>query len=238
MERLQKVISNAGVCSRRKAEELIKEGKVKVNGKVIRELGVKVSGNDVIFVNDEQINREEKVYYILNKPRNIISSSSDDKGRKTVVDLIPTDKRIFPVGRLDYDTSGIILLTNDGNLANLLIHPSKNIEKTYIAKVEGFVTKDEMKKLEKGIVIDGVKTKQAYLKLKRFDKKSDSSYVYITITEGRNHQVKKMFNSIGHNVLKLKRETFSFLTLDGLKSGDYRELTIKEVKKLYNIANV
>ncbi len=234
MERLQKVISNAGVCSRREAEKLILEGKVEVNYKVVTTLGTKVSGNDVIFVNGEEIIREEKVYYLLNKPRGIISSSKDDKNRKTVVDLIDTNKRIFPVGRLDYDTSGIILLTNDGELTNLLIHPSKNIEKIYVAKVEGLVNKEEINKLEKGILIDGVKTKKARAKLKRYDKKNNSSYVYLAITEGRNHQVKKMFSALGHDVKKLKRETFAFLDLSGLKAGEYRELSVKEVKKLYN----
>lgn len=238
MERLQKVISSAGICSRRKAEELIKNKKVEVNGQIITELGTKVSGNDIIFVNGKEIIREEKVYFILNKPRGVISTRTDDKNRKTVVDLIHTDKRIFPVGRLDYDTSGIILLTNDGELTNLLTHPSKNVEKKYLAKVEGLVTKEELKRLQNGVLIDGKKTKKAQLKLKRYDKKTNKSYVYITISEGRNHQIKKMFNAVNHDVKKLKRETFAFLTLEGLKSGEFRELNIKEVKKLYNIANM
>lgn len=234
MERLQKVISNAGICSRREAEKLILEGKVEVNYNVVTTLGTKVSGNDVIFVNNQEILREDKVYFLLNKPRGIISSSKDDKNRKTVVDLIDTNKRIFPVGRLDYDTSGIILLTNDGELTNMLIHPSKNIEKLYLAKVEGLVTKEELKKLESGIIIDGVKTKRAKAKLSRYDKKTNSSYVHLSITEGRNHQVKKMFAALGHDVKKLKRETFAFLDLVGLKTGEYRQLSVKEVKKLYN----
>lgn len=234
MERLQKVISNAGICSRREAEKLILEGKVEVNYNTVKTLGTKVSGNDIIFVNGEEILREEKVYYLLNKPRGIISSSKDDKNRKTVVDLIDTNKRIFPVGRLDYDTSGIILLTNDGELTNMLIHPSKNIDKIYLAKVEGLVTKQELKKLENGIIIDGKKTKRAKAKLKRYDKKTNSSYVYLTISEGKNHQVKNMFKAIGHEVKKLKRETFAFLDLTGLKVGEYRQLSVKEVKKLYN----
>ena len=147
MERLQKVIANSGYCSRRKAEEYISTGKVKVNGEVIKELGTKVSGEDYIEVNGNPLNKkEEKVYYLLNKPRGVVTTSKDDKNRKTVVDLIKTDKRIYPVGRLDYDTTGIILLTNDGELTNYLTHPKNEIEKVYVAKINGIITKEELKK--------------------------------------------------------------------------------------------
>lgn len=143
MERLQKVIANSGFTSRRKAEELIKEGKVKVNGKVIKELGTKVSYDDSIIIDGVLLKKEEnKEYYLLNKPRGVISSVSDDKNRKTVVDLIETETRIYPIGRLDYDTTGLILLTNDGELTNILSHPNNNIEKTYIAKIEGILSKE------------------------------------------------------------------------------------------------
>lgn len=234
MERLQKVIANSGYCSRRKAEEYISLGKVKVNGEVIKELGTKVSGDDYIEVNGNPLNKkEEKVYYLLNKPRGVVTTSSDDKGRKTVVDLIKTDKRIYPVGRLDYDTTGIILLTNDGDLTNLLTHPKNEIEKVYVAKIKGLITKDEIKVLCNGVVIDGVKTSKAKAKVLKVDKKTNSSVVELIIHEGKNHQVKNMFKAIGYDVLKLKRESIAFLTLDGVKSGEYRELSIKEVKKLY-----
>lgn len=238
MIRLQKAISEAGVCSRREAEKLILQGKVEVNGMIVKTLGTKVKGDDVIFVNGKEILKEEKEYYLLYKPRGVISSSKDEKGRKTVVDLIDTNKRLFPVGRLDYDTSGIILLTNDGELSNKLLHPSKSVEKTYVAKVEGLVIKSEIKRLENGINIDGIKTKKAKAKLIKYDKKNDSSYIKLTITEGRNHQVKKMFEEIGHEVKKLKRESFSFLDLTGLKVGEYRKLNTKEVKKLYSETNL
>lgn len=238
MIRLQKAISEAGVCSRREAEKLILQGKVEVNGMIVKTLGTKVKGDDVIFVNGKEILKEEKEYYLLYKPRGVISSSKDEKGRKTVVDLIDTNKRLFPVGRLDYDTSGIILLTNDGELSNKLLHPSKSVEKTYVAKVEGLVVKPEIKRIENGIIIDGIKTKKAKAKLIKYDKKNDSSYVKLTITEGRNHQVKKMFEEIGHEVKKLKRESFSFLDLTGLKVGEYRKLNTKEVKKLYSETNL
>lgn len=235
MERLQKYLSNSGVASRRKSEDLIVEGKVKVNGKVITELGFKVSDNDKIEVNDEIVSKSELVYYLLYKPEKVITSVHDEKGRITVIDLIDTKEKIFPVGRLDYDTSGLLLLTNDGKLTNLLTHPSHNIEKTYNAKIDGIINIDEVKELEKGIILDNVKTKKCKVKIKKIDKKNNKSYVEITITEGRNHQVKNMFMYFNHKVLKLKRTNYSFLNLNGLKVGEYRKLSIKEIKKLYSL---
>lgn len=235
MKRLQKVISESGFTSRRKAEELILQGKVYVDGVKVTELGTKVSGNEEIEIDGKILKREEKVYILLNKPNGVISAVSDNRDRKTVVDLVETDKRVFPVGRLDYDTTGLILLTNDGELSNLLTHPSSDIEKTYIAKVKGFVSKQELTRLEKGIVLNGVKTKRCRAKMFKYNKKSDVGYVKITITEGRNHQVKDMLNAIGHDVIKLKRESEAFLNLEGLKVGEYRYLSTKEVKKLYSL---
>lgn len=237
MERLQKYLSTQGIASRRKCEELIKEGKVKVNGKIVKVLGTKVSKNDEVLVDNKPVNSIEKEYYLLYKPEGVISSVKDEKNRKTVVDLIDTKARIYPVGRLDYDTSGIILLTNDGELSNLLSHPSGNIEKLYSVKVSGILKGNHIKMLESGIVIDGMKTKKAKAKLKKIDKANQKSYIELTITEGRNHQVKNMFNALGFKVVKLKRLKYSFLDLTGLKKGEYRPLTIKEVKQLYNIAN-
>ena len=156
MERLQKVIANSGVTSRRKAEELILNGKVKVNGKTVIELGTKVSDNDKVEVNGILINREEKVYYLLNKPREVITAVTDDKGRKTVVDIINDDRRIYPVGRLDYDTTGALILTNDGEFANLMMHPKNEIDKCYIAKIEGELSPKEMMTLKTGVLIGGV----------------------------------------------------------------------------------
>lgn len=235
MERLQKKIANSGYCSRRKAEELIKEGKVKVNDKVVTELGTKVDEKDQITIDDILLEQEQKVYYLLNKPRGVVCTTDDDKNRKIITSLIDTNLRIFPVGRLDYDTTGIILLTNDGELSNLLTHPKSNIEKTYIAKINGKLLPNELMALKKGVIIDNIKTKKARVKIKSYDKKTDTSIIEITITEGRNHQVKRMFECVNHKVLKLKRERFAFLTLDGLASKDYRLLTIKEVKQLYNL---
>lgn len=236
MERLQKVIANLGYTSRRKAEELIQAGKVKVNGEVVRELGTKVKTSDTIEVENTILdNAKDYEYYLLNKPHEVISSVSDEHGRKTVVDLIATDKRIYPIGRLDYDTTGIILLTNDGNLANKLMHPSSNVEKKYLAKVEGLVTGYDIKRLREGVIVDGRKTAKARVNLKKYDKKTDKSLVELTIHEGRNHQVKKMFEAINHDVLKLKREKYANLDLTGVKPGEYRRLTNKEIAVLYSL---
>lgn len=236
MERLQKVIASSGLTSRRKAEELIKNGKVRVNGNIIRELGTKVSYSDNIIVDGVLLKKDtNKEYYLLNKPRGIISSVNDDKNRKTVVDLINTDTRIYPIGRLDYDTTGLILLTNDGELTNILSHPSNNIEKTYIAKIEGILDVEDINALKRGIVIDGKKCKPVRFKIRKKDKEKNTSLVEITIVEGRNHIVKKLFHELKHEVIKLKRETYAFLTLGDLKSGEYRQLSIKEVKKLYSL---
>lgn len=237
MERLQKVIANFGYTSRRKAEELISSGKVKVNGSVITTLGTKVKESDQIIIDGTLLSKDDKVYYLLNKPRSIISSVVDEKNRKTIVDLIETDKRIYPIGRLDYDTTGLILLTNDGDLANLLTHPSNKIDKLYIAKIKGKIDPYDLKKLKNGVVIDNYKTSPCNAKIRKYDKRSNSSIAEIIIHEGKNHQVKKMFEAFGYDVLKLKREKIGFLTLEGLQSGEYRKLLPKEVKKLYNLAN-
>ncbi len=236
MERLQKIIANCGYCSRRKAEELIVKGKVRVNGEVITELGTKVNMNDLIEVNGVSLDiKEDYVYYLLNKPRGVITSTSDDKNRKTVIDLIDTNKRVYPVGRLDYDTTGVLIITNDGKLANMLMHPSNNIEKVYVAKIEGIISRNDIVKLERGVLIDGVKTAPCKAKITKCDKKTNTSIVKLIIHEGRNHQVKNMFKVLGYNVIKLKRESVAFLTCDGVKSGEYRELSIKEVKTLYSL---
>lgn len=238
LERLQKVISRAGVTSRRKAEQLILEGKVTVNGKVVKELGTKVSDSDIVEVNGIPIEREEKVYFLLYKPRGVISAVSDDKGRKTVVDFFKdkVEQRIFPVGRLDYDTSGLILLTNDGEFSNLLTHPKYEIDKTYVARLKGVPTFENLKKLQRGIRLEDGKTAPAKVKLLSYDFKANKAICEITIHEGRNRQVRRMFEAIGTPVVKLKRERFAFLDLGGLKPGEYRPLTSHEVKQLRVLA--
>ena len=236
MERLQKIIANSGYCSRRKAEELITSGKVKVNGETINTLGSKASYADTIIINGVTLKLEPKEYVLLYKPRGVVSSVHDDKGRKTVVDIVESENRLYPVGRLDYDTSGLLLLTNDGELTNLLIHPSHEVEKVYLVKIDDIVNPSLVKSLSNGVVIDGKKTGKARVKIKKIDKKKKSSLIELTIYEGRNHQVKKMFEAIGYKVSKLKREKFAGFTLEGLKSGEYRHLNIKEVKTLYAVA--
>lgn len=235
MERLQKVIANSGYCSRRKAEELISQGKVSVNGNIVTEMGLKVSGNDDILVEGKAIdlNNVNYVYYLLNKPRGIISSSKDEFNRKTVVDLIETDKRIYPIGRLDYDTTGLILLTNDGDFANLLMHPNNNIKKTYLAKIEGILDKNAIDQLKRGVLIDDRKVGVVDFKVRKKDVDKNTSMVEVTIVEGRNHIVKRLFQKLGYDVIRLTRTGYGDLGLGTLQSGEYRELTIKEVKKFY-----
>ena len=234
MERLQKVIASYGYASRRKAEDLIRHGKVLVNGKVITELGTKVLANDIISIDGVIINKDVKhEYYLLNKPRQVISSVEDKLGRITVRDLINTEARIYPVGRLDYDTTGLIILTNDGDFANMLMHPSYEIEKTYVAKINKVLDKDDINKLKKGIVIDNRKVDIKRFKVRKKDVEKNTSIVELTIVEGRNHIVKKIFENMRIDVIKLSRVSYAFLNLDGLKSGEYRKLSIKEIKKLY-----
>lgn len=235
MERLQKVIAESGIASRRKAEELITKGLVKVNGEVVTELGTKVSDKDEIQVNNEIIEKEVKEYYLLNKPRGVVTTTSDDKGRKTVIDIIPTKVRLYPVGRLDYDTTGVLLLTNDGEFTNILTHPNNEIDKVYIAKLKGIIKGEQIKQLENGVKLDDTVVKASRVKLKRVDQKSNTCMVQITIHEGKNHQVKRMFESVGYEVLKLKREKVAFFDLKNLQSGEFRKLTPKEVQKVYGL---
>lgn len=236
MERLQKFIANSGYTSRRKAEELIKDGKVMVNGNVVSELGFKVSGNDLVSIDGEVINKNNNyVYYLLNKPRLVLSTVSDDLGRKTVLDIVKVSERVYPIGRLDYDTTGLIILTNDGELANLLMKPRNNVYKTYVAKIDGILNEDDFKKMRKGVLIDGRKLMLDNVKIKKIDKLKNTSLVEVTIHEGRNHIVRKLFEYLGYDVKKLHRSSYAFLNVDDLKSGEYRALSTKEVKKLYSL---
>src|SRR5574344_2196230 len=234
MERLQKIIAERGYASRRKAEELIKDGQVKVDGQKITELGQKFNEDVDIEINNIHLKKEEKEYYLLNKPRGYICSTSDELNRKIVTDLIETKSRIYPVGRLDYDTTGLIILTNDGELANILMHPKNEVEKVYLAKVEGNISMTELFKLKEGIVIDGEKCTPLKVKIKKRDKFKETDMVEIALNEGRNHIVKKLFAAINHEVIKLTRIKYGFLEIDNLKSGDYRYLSREEIKKLYS----
>lgn len=237
MVRLQKAIADSGFCSRRKAEEYIINGKVSVNGDIITELGTKVNPGDEIIVDGNAITRQDKEYYVFYKPRGVICSTNDDKGRKTVLDFFESNKRLYPVGRLDYDTTGIIFLTNDGEFTNMILHPKNKIPKVYIAKLEGIIDGYSIKKIKQGINIDGYKVIPDRVKLKSADKKTNTCIVEIVIHDGRNHEIKKIFESVGFHVEKLKRESIGFITLQGLTSGEHRPLSIKEVKQLYAYSN-
>lgn len=237
MERLQKVMAQAGIASRRKSEELIVAGKVKVNGVVVTELGTRVSLADQVEVEGVQIVKESHVYYLLYKPRGVISTANDEKGRKTVVDFFPEiEERLFPVGRLDYDTSGVIILTNDGEFSYLMTHPKFEIKKRYIAKVKGIPKREDLKRLERGIELEDGMTAPAHVKMQSMDRKSKTAIVEITIHEGKNRQVRRMFEAIGCPVDSLKREEFANLTTRGLNAGEARKLTLHEIKQLRVLA--
>ncbi len=228
MERLQKVIANAGICSRRKAEEYIQAGKVKVNGNVCTTLGTKVSSKDMIEVNGHVISKEDKVYYVLYKPKGCICSVNDDKNRKTVMDYLPSDKRIYPVGRLDYDTSGVLLLTNDGQFTNQMTHPRYHLPKVYVVNLQGMLTQDDIKKLRKGF--------NGYQKSKVHILESDATRnrmrLELTIYEGKNHQVKNMMADLGYEVRRLHRKRFGTIECTDLRPGEYRILKPFERKEL------
>lgn len=232
-ERLQKAIAQAGVASRRKAEKMISAGQVKVNGQTVTELGTKVDDKDSIEVDGVPIERESLHTYLLYKPRGVISTTSDDKGRKTVTDFFEElPYRLYPIGRLDYDTSGLLLMTNDGELANKLMHPRHEVPKVYSAKIKGILKPEEIYALKHGVRIDGRKTAPAKVNIVKTDRKKNTQIVQLTIHEGHYHQVKKMFQAVGHLVDKLSREKYAFLTLNSLTSGQYRELTHQEVAQL------
>ena len=235
MERLQKVIAASGYTSRRKAEELIVQGKVKVNGKTVTELGTKVSEKDEIEIDNTILAKEEKEYYLVNKPRGMITSTDDDKNRRIVTELIPTTARIYPVGRLDYDTTGALLLTNDGKFANIIMHPKNKIDKVYLAKIEGIIKGEQINQLKKGIILDHTKVIPSHVKLKKINYDSNTSLVEITIHEGKNHQVKRMFEAVGFSVKKLTRKRIGIFTTEGLSSGEYRKLTPKEIAIVYSL---
>ncbi|MDS4032712.1 pseudouridine synthase [Staphylococcus capitis] len=237
LERLQKRIANSGYTSRRKAETLITEGKVKVNGQVVTELGTKVSHSDTVEVEGIKIEQEDKMYILFYKPTQVITSVSDDRGRKVVTDYFEDiETRIYPVGRLDYDTSGVLLLTNDGEFTNLMTHPRYHIKKKYVAKLKGYLMREQVKELEQGIELEDGFTQPAQVKIKRQGKEKNTTLVEITISEGRNRQVRRMFEYFGHEVNKLTRIQFGPLDLKGLNAGEGRVLTPHEVKTLRHLA--
>lgn len=238
MERLQKIMAQAGIASRRKCEELILAGKVQVNGETVTALGTKADPDeDIITVNGKPIKNEKKVYVMLNKPKGVITSASDPEGRKIVSDYLKGIKeRVYPIGRLDYDTEGLLLLTNDGEFANLLSHPKYHVPKTYLATVKGVPHGTELDKLRAGIMLEDGMTSPAEVEYKDVDPDNKQSVISITIHEGRNRQVRRMFEAISHPVIRLKRISFGDLLLQNLKRGVYRHLTPDEINTLRQMA--
>ena len=237
MDRLQKVLAQANIASRRKSESIILEGRVKVNGEVIKELGFQVNPTDQIEVDGEKIERAEHLYFLLNKPTGYVSTTSDEKNRPTVMDLLTEEHkkvRLYPVGRLDFDTAGLLLITNDGELTKRLTHPQHEIEKEYLVRVDAIVIRKKIVELRNGVMIDdNYKAIPKEVRLLELDKKNQSSLLSITLVEGKNKQVRKMIQAIGHKVKKLTRIRYDFLTLEGVERGTYRPLKIHEVKQLY-----
>jgi 23S rRNA pseudouridine2605 synthase len=238
MERLQKILAQAGVASRRKCEELILAGKVEVNGELVTTLGTKVDPDqDIITVSGRAIRSENKIYIMFNKPKGVITSASDNKGRKVVTDYLKgINERVYPVGRLDYDTEGLLLLTNDGEFANLLTHPKHHVPKTYHATVKGVPHGSALDKLKSGIQLEDGMTAPAEVEYKDIDEVNKESVISITIHEGRNRQVRRMFEAISHPVIRLKRISFGDIMLQNLKRGSYRHLTKDEINHLQQIA--
>lgn len=231
-ERLQKYMARCGVASRRKCEEIILQHKVTVNGSIVEELGIKVKPDfDIILVDGERILPEEnKVYILLNKPVGVISSVKDEKGRKTILDIVKVKERIYPIGRLDYDSSGMILLTNDGEIYNKIIHPRSMIDKTYIGILEGIPDSSDKDKFCSGIDIDGYITSKAKFEILRYD--NEKCEAKMIIHEGKNRQIRKMCDAIGHPVLQLKRISIGKIKLDNLQEGSYRNLEKWEIDYL------
>ena len=233
--RINRYLAECGVASRRACDQIIKEKRVKVNGKICG-LGEEIDEiNDSVTVDGKKVSRARKFeYYIMNKPKGYVCTVKDDKGRKTVMDLLPKNTaRIFPVGRLDYDSEGLLLFTNDGELANRLTHPSSEIPKTYLVKIEGNIDEKTLITLRNGVVIDGKKTNKCGIKV--VDEGKDFAKMHVTITEGRNREIRKMFEAVGKNVNFLKRIKIGDLKLQGLNRGEVRKLTPDEIYYLQNV---
>ena len=231
--RLNKYLAASGVASRRESDKLINEGKVTVNGKTAS-LGADVNEDDQIYVNGARVTVKKNEYYILNKPKGYICSVSDEKGRKTVIDLMPVNVgRIYPVGRLDYDSEGLLILTTDGELAQHLTHPSNTVSKTYLVKIEGTITETVLNPIRSGIEIDGYITKKCKAHIVETNK--EYTKIHITLTEGKNREIRKMFGAIGKEVTLLKRIKIGELSLRGLDRGAYRKLNKQEIAYLMNL---
>ena len=232
--RINKFLAELGVGSRRAIDKMIEEKRIKVNG-ILAESGIKVDKSDKIFVNGKllEFEKKKKVYFMLNKPKRVLSTAKDERGRKTVVDLIDTKERIFPIGRLDYDTEGLLLLTNDGEIFNKVIHPRTEVYKTYLVEARGNINMTTLNKLKRGVMLDDKMTLPAKAKILLADERHTE--LHFAIKEGRNRQVRRMFELVGHPVINLKRIMLGELNLEGLEVGEYRPLTKKEINYLYSL---
>jgi len=231
LTRINKFIAESGITSRRKAEELILQGRVSVNNKVVNELSCRINPDrDEVFIDGERIKSKISAYYLLNKPKGTISTTNDEKNRKTVVDLIRTREKIYPVGRLDYNTTGVILLTNDGDFSNLLTHPKNKVPKVYEVKLDKNLEETDKKELLKGVFID--RRRGRFVKV-TFDNPKNRKMVEVESVEGRNHFVKKMFEALSYNVKSLNRKSFAGIKAD-IPLGSYREMNETEIQKLIN----
>ena len=233
--RINKYLAELGIGSRRAVDKMIEEKRIKVNG-ILAESGIKVNEEDEILINGKPVNtksKSEKVYFILNKPKRVLSTAKDERGRKTVVDMIDTKERIFPIGRLDYDTEGLLLLTNDGEVFNKVIHPRTEVYKTYLVEARGNINMTTLNKLKRGIMLDDKITLPAKAKILLADERH--TVLHFAIKEGRNRQVRRMFEIVGHPVINLKRIMLGELNLEGLEVGEYRPLTKKEINYLYSL---
>lgn len=230
--RLQKYMSLKGICSRRKAEELISQGKVKVDGKVITQMGFLVDKSNQVEVEGyNNLVKQDLVTFVFNKPLGVVSSVKDDRGRRTIIDYFNKENyRLYPVGRLDYNTSGTILVSNDGELTNLVTHPSTHLNKTYLVKIRGQVKDEDIITLRQGVLLEDGWTQKAIVNVKQ--KFNDFTLIEITIHEGRNRQVRRMFEHFNYHVLELNRQSIAFINTKGLKRGEYRKLTDEEVNLL------
>jgi 23S rRNA pseudouridine2605 synthase len=232
--RINKFIASTGYCSRRKADEIISEGRVMLNGERVLEFGIQVNEDDYIEIDGELITQVKKhEYYVFRKPKNIITSVSDDRNRQTVVDFFHTDARIFPVGRLDYQSTGVLLLTTDGDFSQMLTHPKFKIPKVYHVTISSPLSNQQLDDLRNGIVIDGLKTQKCEISILE---KKPKMQLEITLFEGRNRQIRKMMEYFNVFVRKLDRKSYAFISYKGLNPGDYRQLTKKEIRNLKEMA--
>lgn len=233
--RINKYLAQVGLGSRRKVEEFVLDGRVKVNGNIVRDLATDIKDSNVVYFDNRPIRATTKfVYYKLHKPKGYVTTVTDDKDRKTVMDLMRgVHVRVYPVGRLDYDTEGLLLFTNDGEITNILTKPNSEVKKTYTVHIESGITNDEIKKLTSGVKIDDYTTKPCSIELKELGEKLTK--LTITITEGKNRQIRKMFESIGKNVIFLRRVQIGDIKLGGLSRGEYTELNPRELKYLRSL---